>query len=152
MDDANELLDQYTVTPEWVTESNREEQESRLIPKGTFDGQITGYTTKVNDKVGSPFYGHPVARITAELFSVEGSQRLYFFSASPHRAQMSDGRDYEESRNFRKLAEASETVGEKGSIVLQTAQKMRLSFKITLSPAKGDYPARNWTDNIKAAV
>lgn len=152
MDDSADVLDQYTVTPEWVLEGTQDDQAAQLIPKGTYDGQITTFVTRTNDKVGSPFYGHPVVRLTAELFNVEGRTRPYFFSASPYRAQMSDGRDYEESRNFRKLAEATGTVGKRASEVLTAASQIRLTFKLKASPAKGEYGPRNWTDNITAAA
>ena len=136
-------LDQYEVTPEWVTESEQEDIESRLIPRGKWDGQITGYTVRTVDLPNSPFLGHPMMRVAAELFSVEGRKRVHFFNVSPFRVSQEDGRDREESHLMAKL---SKLTGEtKPTRILEAAKEIRLTFDITLTPAKGQYPARNWT-------
>ena len=142
-------FDQYEVTPEWVTESEQEELEARLVPTGKWDGQITSFTTRTVDHAQSPYLGHPMARVTATLFNVDGRARPHFFNVSPFRVTQEDGRDREESRL---MASLSKLTGEtKPSRILEAAKDLRLTFEVTLSPAKGEYPARNWTRRVTLA-
>ena len=142
-------FDAYEVTPEWVTESAQAETESQLIPKGKWDGQITSYTSRTVDLPKSPYVGHPMARVSVDLFNVNGKKRMHFFNVSPFRVMQEDGRDREESYL---MATLSKLTGEtKPTRILEAAKDLRLTFEITVSPAKGDYPARNWTRRITLA-
>jgi len=138
-------LDQYDVTPEWVTET----EEENLLPTGKFEGMITGYTTRVVDKTDSPFQGYPMIRVAAELYNVEGRTRPHFFDVSPVKILGSDGRQRSESRLMSKMAKIT---GESNAPKILTAiQMVRCRFKISKSEAKDGYGARNWTDDITRA-
>lgn len=144
-DDPNDVLQQYTTEPEWVREADRE----RLIPTGTYEGQIVQHATRIGDR--DPFINTPLVRLTVELYNVDGvAQRNHFFDVCPVKVTQRDGKQRSESRLWTQLAKVTDTVGKTATDTVTQAKLGRYRFRIRLSEAQGEYEARNWTDSIAA--
>lgn len=146
---SDEILDQYTTEPAWVTETEKE----GLIPTGTYEGQITGYTVKEGTR--DPFFGTHLVRLQTELYNVDGqSQRMHFFDVCPKSVTRGDGRQTAESRLWTQLAKVTGTVGKTATDTLTVARTLRLRFRVRLAEEQDrdgkHYDARNWTDAISA--
>ena len=128
-----------------------------LIPTGTYEGQVLDYKVRPVDKKGSPYEGTDMARVTVELFEVQGKTRKYFFNLSDRRRVRDDGQLQGPSKLYGQLVSSLTRMGAlNGSGVppleqgLEAAKPVRLRFRVRLAPAKGAYEASNWTDAITA--
>ena len=141
-----------TMGDDWeavTAEQVKQAQEGDLIPTGTYEGQVQGHTTRTVDKEESPLYGRKLARLTTDLFNVDGKTRKHFFDVAPGLVK-DDGALRSESKLAAQLAQHTDTVGQPFSETLSAATNTRLRFRVRLAPAKGAYEARNWTDAITA--
>lgn len=146
-------LSQFTVEPEWVTETETEDTaraEFLLIPTGSWEGQITAYETRQGPERGL-YVGQPIIHCTRELYGVEGRTRQDWFDLSPVVVHQADGRLALPSRLMAQVAKATGTVGKPVSEVMTVALQTRLKFRVRLKPAEGEWKARNVTDAVTAA-
>jgi hypothetical protein len=128
-----------------------------LIPTGTYEGQVVDFKLKPVDKDDSPYTGTDMARVTVELFDVQGKSRKHFFNASNIKRTRDDGRLLGPSMLYGQLVNALTRAGAvtgPGPLeqTLEAAKPHRLRFRVRLAPAKGQYEASNWTDAITVST
>lgn len=153
MDD--DILDSLTTEPDWVTEvdaADAKRAEERLIPTGTYEGQITAHEVRMGERPG-PFFGQPRVHCTVELYNVPGSfggvsTRPHWFDVCPVNITLDNGDMSGESRLWGHLVKVSGTEGKRASETMAAVKQMRLRFRVRKGKATEQYPARNWTDAI----
>lgn len=117
-----------------------------LIPTGTYEGIVTKYELKPVKKEDSPFYGKPNFLVETEVY-VEGQPKVNKFFVCPVIIKVDD-KTRSESKLAAQLVRSTGSVGQPFSHALDAAKAMRLRYRVRLSPAKGQWDARNWTDAI----
>lgn len=149
--DPMDLLDQYRTSEE----DAKKAAEDNLIPTNTYEGQAQSCVVSVVDKVSDLFYGDPMARVTVELYNVEGVTRPFSFNTTPV-VKYNGNRMASQSKAALMLAKATGTVGKPFKETLEASKVVRLKYRVRLSPGGTNkntgqvYEPGNWLDAVRA--
>lgn len=146
------MIEEATLEQDWesvTAEQVREATEADLIPTGTYEALVVDSKPKIVDKPESPYYGVRLARLTFELYGVNGGEtKRYWESVTPVERKSPEGKLLNASKLGAQLAKALDDVGVPFGQVIADAMQQRVRVRVRLSPESGQYPARNFTDAI----
>lgn len=146
--EAVDIAEDFEVITE---EQAKEAATGDLIPTGTYEGVMLSATPKVSDNENSVFFGKRTYWTCVELY-VDGVPRKHWFSLAAVQVHNAEGKLRGESKLGAQLAKATSTVGQPFNHAIDAAKVTRLRYRVRLSPEKGQYEARNWTDAISPVV
>jgi hypothetical protein len=133
---------------EKLNEAEKAEKESRLIPKGSYEGVISEIGEIKEAEMGV-YAGKPMLRVTSELFNVGENMttRKFSFNLSPYEILTEKGRLAGPYKLFGQLTKVTGTKNLKDA--LEYAQNNRLKYRIEVIKARseGDNP-----NNFVAAI
>lgn len=145
--DSVDLAEEFEVITE---DQAKEAATGDLIPTGTYEGVLLSANGKTVDRETSPYFGKRTYWTCVELY-VDGVPRKHWFSVAAAQVHV-EGKLRGESKLGAQLAKATGTIGQPFNHALDAAKVTRLRYRVRLSPEKGQYDARNWTDAISPVV